>query len=149
MGEAVAVVLATDRYKAQDALEYIEVDYEPLDVVVDVEAALEEGSPLVHEEFGTNECYVWPLGTGIVDEAFEKADVVVSERYIQQRLIPSAIEPRATVVMQEPGHGGSLSSTLRPRFRTSPKRSSLRYAVCPSTRSGSSPPTLAAASARN
>jgi len=107
MGEAVAVVLATDRYKAQDALEHIEVDYEPLDVVVDVEAALEEGSPLAHEEFGTNECYVWPLGTGDVNEAFEKADVVVSERYIQQRLIPSAIEPRATVVMREPASAAS------------------------------------------
>ncbi len=119
MGEAVAVVLATDRYKAHDALEHIEVDYEPLDVVVDVEAALEKGSPLAHEEFGTNECYVWPLGTGDVDEAFEKADVVVSERYIQQRLIPSAIEPRATVVMREPGHGGSFTvytSTQVPHF---------------------------------
>jgi carbon-monoxide dehydrogenase large subunit len=119
MGEAVAVVLATDRYKARDALEYIEVDYDPLDVVVDVEAALEEGSPLAHEEFGTNECYVWPLGAGDVDEAFEKADVVVSERYIQQRLIPSAIEPRATVVMQETGRDGSFvvyTSTQVPHF---------------------------------
>ncbi len=119
MGEAVAVVLATDRYKARDALEYIEVDYDPLDVVVDVEAALEEGSPLAHEEFGTNECYVWPLRTGDVDEAFEKADVVVRERYVQQRLIPSAIEPRATVVTQETGRDGSFvvyTSTQVPHF---------------------------------
>ncbi len=72
-----AVVVATDRYRAQDALEFIEVDYEVLPAVVDVEAALEEGSPLVHEEFGTNECYTWPLGTGDIDKAFEKADVVV------------------------------------------------------------------------
>ena len=54
-GEPVAVVVATDRYKAQDALEYIEVDYEPLDVVTDLEEALAEGSPLAHEDFGTNE----------------------------------------------------------------------------------------------
>ncbi|CAN5621002.1 molybdopterin-dependent oxidoreductase [soil metagenome] len=119
MGEAVAVVVATDRYKAQDALEHIDVDYEPLKVVVDVEAALEEDSPLAHEEFGTNECYTWTLGTGDVEDAFDKADVVIKERYIQQRLIPSAIEPRATVVMQEPGHSGSFivyTSTQVPHF---------------------------------
>jgi carbon-monoxide dehydrogenase large subunit len=79
-GDGVAVVVATDRYRAQDALEFIEVDYEPLPAVVDVEAALEDGAPLVHEEFGTNECYKWTLGTGDIDEAFENADVVVSGR---------------------------------------------------------------------
>ena len=97
MGDAVAVVLATDSYKAQDALEFIEVDYEPLDVVVDVEKAFEEDSPLVHEELGTNTCYSLGLGTGDIDEAFDEADVTIKERYIQQRLIPNAIEPRATV----------------------------------------------------
>ncbi|HZB84912.1 MAG TPA: xanthine dehydrogenase family protein molybdopterin-binding subunit, partial [Rubrobacteraceae bacterium] len=106
MGDAVAVVLATDRYRAQDALEFIEVDYEPLDVVTNVEAALEEGSPLVHEDIGTNECFTWPLEVGDIDDAFNRADVVVKERYIQQRLIPNAIEPRATVAMQDPGHDG-------------------------------------------
>ncbi|MBA3471980.1 MAG: molybdopterin-dependent oxidoreductase [Rubrobacter sp.] len=106
MGDVVAVVVATDRYKAQDALEFIEVDYEPLDVVVNMESALEEGSTLVHEDLGTNECFTWPLGTGDIDDAFNRADVVVKERYIQQRLIPNAIEPRATVATQDPGHDG-------------------------------------------
>ena len=117
-GDGVAVVVATDRYKAQDALEAIEVDYEVLPVVVDVEAALEEGSPLVHEELGTNRCYTWPLGTGDLDKAFEEADVVVSGRYIQQRLIPSAIEPRAVVVSPEPATGNVtvFSSTQVPHF---------------------------------
>jgi carbon-monoxide dehydrogenase large subunit len=114
----VAVVVAADRYKAQDALEFIEVDYEPMEAVVDVEAALEDGAPLVHEQFGTNECYVWPLDTGDIDDAFSKADVVVSERYIQQRLIPSAIEPRAVVVAPEPAYGGFVvyTSTQVPHF---------------------------------
>src|SRR5829696_1100405 len=76
-GEPAAVVLATDRYNAQDALEFIEVEYEPMGVATDIEGALEDGAPLVHEEFGTNECYVWTLATGDIDEAFEKADVVV------------------------------------------------------------------------
>lgn len=118
VGDGVAVVIATNRYKAQDALEYIEVDYEPLDVVVDVEAALEEGTPLVHEEFGTNECYMWTLATGDVDDAFEEADVVVKGRYIQQRLIPSPIEPRAVVVRPEPANDGFVvySATQVPHF---------------------------------
>ncbi len=117
-GEPVAVVVATDRYKAQDALEFIEVDYEPMGVVTDVEGALEEGSPLVHEKFGTNECYTWALGTGDIDEAFSEADVVVSGRYIQQRLIPSAIETRGVVVQPEPRGGGFTvyTSTQVPHF---------------------------------
>ena len=106
MGEPVAVVVATDRYKAQDALESIEVEYEPLDVVVGIEKALEEDAPLVHEEFGTNECYTLSLPTEEgIDEAFENADVVVKERYVQPRLIPNAIEPRAVVAQREPEHG--------------------------------------------
>jgi len=118
VGEAVAVVIATDRYKARDALQFVEVDYEPMQAVVDVEQALEEGSPLVHEQFGTNHCYTWPLGTGDIDDAFEKADVVVRGRYIQQRLIPSAIEPRAVVVNPEPVNGGFTvyTSTQVPHF---------------------------------
>ncbi|MGH3145625.1 MAG: xanthine dehydrogenase family protein molybdopterin-binding subunit, partial [Rubrobacter sp.] len=117
-GDGVAVVVATDRYKAQDALEHIEVDYEVLPAVVDVEAALEDGAPLAHEELGTNKCYTWPLGTGDIDEAFEKADVVVSGRYIQQRLIPSPIEPRAVVVNPEPVTGDLTvyTSTQVPHF---------------------------------
>ena len=63
-GEPVAVVVATDRYKAQDALEFIEVDYEPLEPVLDLEAAVQEGAPLVHESLGTNESYVWELMSG-------------------------------------------------------------------------------------
>jgi aerobic carbon-monoxide dehydrogenase large subunit len=116
-GEPVAVVVATDRYKAQDALEFIEVDYEPVGVVTDIEEALEEGSPLVHEKFGTNECYTWALGTGDIDDAFSRADVVVSGRYLQQRLIPSAIETRAVVVQPEPTGGFTVyTSTQVPHF---------------------------------
>ncbi|CAA9534054.1 MAG: Aerobic carbon monoxide dehydrogenase (quinone), large chain, partial [uncultured Rubrobacteraceae bacterium] len=117
-GDGVAVVVATDRYRAQDALESIEVDYEVLPAVVDVEAALEEGSPLVHEDLGTNKCYTWPLGTGDIDKAFEDADVVVRGRYVQQRLIPSAIEPRAVVVNPEPATGNLTvyTSTQVPHF---------------------------------
>ncbi|WP_026876603.1 xanthine dehydrogenase family protein molybdopterin-binding subunit [Jiangella gansuensis] len=103
-GEPVAVVAARDRASALDAIEAIEVDYEPLDVVLDMEAALADGAPLVHESAGTNKCYTWVLdsaqaGTGDdVARAEAEAEVVVKRRFIQQRLIPAFMEPRCVVV---------------------------------------------------
>jgi len=105
--------VAEDRYAAKDALEFVEVDYEPLDVVTDMEEALKEGAPLVHEDLGTNECYTWPLQNGDIEEAFSRADVVVKERYIQQRLIPNAIEPRAVVAQPEPGGSFTVYSSTQ------------------------------------
>lgn len=113
LGDPVAVVVAEDRYAAKDALEFVEVDYEPLPVVTDMEEALKEGAPLVHDDLGTNECYTWPLQNGDIDEAFSKADVVVKERYIQQRLIPNAIEPRAVVSQPEPGGSFTVYSSTQ------------------------------------
>ena len=104
-GDAVAVVVAASRARAQDAAEAVDVDYEPLDAVVDLEEALEDGAPLVHEEFGTNKCYTWPLASGEVDEVFSNAPVVVKERYVHPRLIPNAIETRAIVVQPVPAQG--------------------------------------------
>jgi aerobic carbon-monoxide dehydrogenase large subunit len=104
-GDAVAVVVAGSRAHAQDAAEAVDVDYEPLEVVVDMEEALQDGAPLVHEEFGTNKCYTWPLASGEVDEVFSTAPVVVKERYVHPRLIPNAIEPRAIVVQPVPAQG--------------------------------------------
>ena len=94
-GDAVAVVVATSRAAAKDAAELVQVDYEPLDAVVDPEAALADDAPLVHDDLGTNRCYTWNLAGGDVDKAFAAAEVTVSCRFRQQRLIPNAIEPRA------------------------------------------------------
>src|SRR5690606_20403302 len=118
VGDGVAVVLATDARTAEDAVGLVEVDYEELPAVVDVEAALAPGAPLVHEELGTNHCYTWPLAVGDVDAAFAQADVVVEGRYVQQRLVPSAMEPRAVVVVPEPVGGAFTvySSTPVPHF---------------------------------
>ncbi|WP_420782908.1 xanthine dehydrogenase family protein molybdopterin-binding subunit [Streptomyces sp. LPB2020-019-1HS] len=98
-GDPVAVVVARDRYAAADALEAIEVDYEPLPPVMDLEAALAEDAPLVHAAEGTNRAYVWPFTAGEDYETVrQRADVVLTRRYEQQRLIPNAMEPRAVVV---------------------------------------------------
>ena len=98
VGDAVAIVLGRDRFSAVDALEHIMVDYEPLDAVVDMEAALEDGSPLVHSDKGTNACFDWRLSNGDMDAAFDGAHKVVRRRLVNQRLIPTAIEPRSVVV---------------------------------------------------
>jgi len=104
-GDAVAVVAALSRGGAEDAAELIEVEYEPLPAVVDPEAALAEGAPLVHEQFGTNRCYTWKLEEGEVERLFADAQVTVRERYRQNRLIPNAIEPRAVFVSSVPATG--------------------------------------------
>jgi aerobic carbon-monoxide dehydrogenase large subunit len=95
VGEAVAVVVARDRYVAADAVAAIDVDYDPLPAVLDMRAALEPDSPRVHE--AGNKCYVWPFGNGDIDAAFAGAPVVVERTYRQQRLIPCAMEPRSVV----------------------------------------------------
>jgi aerobic carbon-monoxide dehydrogenase large subunit len=99
VGDAVAVVLARDRYLAADALEHIVVDYDPLPAVVDMEEALKD-EVLVHSDKGTNKTFYWQLQTGDHETAFDEDDdtVVVRRRFIQQRLIPTAIEPRSVVV---------------------------------------------------
>jgi len=104
-GDAVAVVAATSRAAAEDAVELVEVDYEPLPAVADAEAALADDAPLVHDEFGTNRCYVWRLDAGDVDRLFAEAAMTVSERFRQNRLIPNAIEPRAVFVTPIPATG--------------------------------------------
>ncbi len=118
VGDGVAVVLASDANAARDAVDLIDVDYTALPAVVDVEAAMEPDSPLAHEELGTNHCYTWPLATGDVDVAFAEAEVVVRGRYLQQRVLPSPMEPRAVVVTPDPVGGGFTvyTSTQVPHF---------------------------------
>jgi carbon-monoxide dehydrogenase large subunit len=96
-GDGIAVVVARDRFAAADALEHITVDYDPLPPVLDMEEALKD-EVLVHSDKGTNKTFFWQLENGDLDTAFNDADVVVKRRFINQRLIPNAIEPRAVVV---------------------------------------------------
>ena len=114
VGEPVAVVVARDRYVARDAADAILVDYEPLPVVVDPEQAM-TGQPIVlHADFPDN-LMLGPLpgGTGVgadgevddtaIDQAFAAAEVVISQRMVNQRLAPTPIEPRGVVAHYEPG----------------------------------------------
>ena len=91
VGEGVAVVVADDRYKAQDALEHIDVDY-GRSGRCRVEEALEDGSPLAHEQFVPTSATPGRFRPGN-RRGLRKADVIVEGRYLPQRLLPSSIEP--------------------------------------------------------
>ena len=97
VGDIVAVVVAETRYQAEDALELVDVAYEPLPAVTDPEAAAAEGAPKLHDEIDGNQAFHWKVAGGDVDAAFAGADVVVKDRIVQQRLIPNAMEPRAAL----------------------------------------------------
>jgi len=119
VGDIVAVVLATSRAAAVDAIEGVVVDYEPLEAVVDLEDARAD-RVVIHDELGTNTSYTWELkpDEAAVDAAFAAAAHTVHERYVQQRLIPVAMEPRGVVAVPEP-HGGGMtlySSTQVPHI---------------------------------
>jgi carbon-monoxide dehydrogenase large subunit len=105
VGDGVAVVLAEDRYQAADALEAVQVEYDPLPAVVDLEAALTEGGPLVHADAGTNRCFTWSFSSGDYQGTKARADVVLSRRFVHQRLLPTAMEPRAVVADITPATG--------------------------------------------
>jgi carbon-monoxide dehydrogenase large subunit len=104
-GEIVAVVVADSREHAADAVSEVQVDYEELPVITDMEAALRDDAPVIHEAFGSNRAYTWTLANGEVDRVFDDAPVVVKERYYHPRLIPNAIEPRGVVVQPIPSQG--------------------------------------------
>jgi aerobic carbon-monoxide dehydrogenase large subunit len=117
-GEAVAMVVAADRYVARDALDLIEVDYEPLTPVVDPEKALAKGAAVLHEGHRDNVAYHWELEGGDVKAAFQAADKVIRQRICNQRLIPAALEPRGVVADFHPGerHLTVWSSTQIPHL---------------------------------
>lgn len=97
VGEGVAAVVAEDRYTAQDALDLIRVEYEPLPVVSDPEQALAPGSPVIHSEWPDNVAFRSDLKHGNLTKAFKEAHKIVRQRLVHQRLAPIAIEPRGVL----------------------------------------------------
>lgn len=100
-GDPVAVVIAEDRYVARDARDLIEVDYEPLPAVVDVEKAMQPGAPLLYEKFGTNVAFGIHPPTDDINKVFAETlangGIVVKQRMFNQRLAPNAMETRGVV----------------------------------------------------
>ena len=124
VGEAVAIVVARDKSAAQDALEAIDVDYEPLPVVLEMEAALADGAPLVHPNTESNRCFHLGVRVGEPSAPVSRsrtyckaAEVTVKRRFVQQRLIPRLHGARAR---PSPSRTATASRCgLRRRSRTS------------------------------
>ncbi|MCB0559386.1 MAG: xanthine dehydrogenase family protein molybdopterin-binding subunit [Lewinellaceae bacterium] len=99
MGDAVAVVIAESREIARDAGDRVEVEYEELPAVADAKKATEAGAPLVHDDAPNNLCFDWELGNpkAEVNEAMSKAHHITTLEFVNQRVIPNAIEPRSAI----------------------------------------------------
>ncbi len=98
VGDHVAVVIAESYLQAKDAGELVAVDYDVLPAVVDVGEASKKGAPALHEIAPDNTCYVWALGDkAAVDKAFASAHHVTKLDFVNNRLIPNAVEPRAAL----------------------------------------------------
>ncbi|MFI9775310.1 xanthine dehydrogenase family protein molybdopterin-binding subunit [Streptomyces sp. NPDC051956] len=105
VGQPVAVVLAENRYLAEDALELVDVRYAPLPVLVDPDRALTEGAPLLHDELGDNTAVAVATKVGDPDAAFASAHTVVSEEFQAHRYVASPIETRAVSAQVDPYSG--------------------------------------------
>jgi carbon-monoxide dehydrogenase large subunit len=102
IGDPIAVVVAESRYIAEDAVEDIVVDYEPLEVVSDMERALEPGSPLVHDDLDSNLAAHVEQQKGDYEAARRQADVVIKRRFFIDRGAAAALENRGVVAHWEP-----------------------------------------------
>lgn len=102
VGQPIAVVVATDKYAARDAIDLIMIDYEELPPVVDAEAAA-KGGTIIHEHFASNIAYTLTSGEGDIDAALASADKVIKQRITNQRLAPISMEPRGVIARYLPG----------------------------------------------
>jgi carbon-monoxide dehydrogenase large subunit len=120
VGEAVAVIVARSRSAAADALELVDVDYDLLPPVLDMEEAVKGEADLCHDHIESNTAYHFVFdageaGTGAdTEQAFADADVVVSRRLVNQRLIPAFMEPRSVVVQPQGDNFTMWSATQIP-----------------------------------
>lgn len=93
------MVIADSKAEARDAADLVDIDYEELDAVTNPKAAFAEGAPLVHEDCPNNLCFDWELGNPIseVDAAIDASDHVTTLEFVNQRMIPNAMEPRSAI----------------------------------------------------
>ena len=103
VGEPVVGIVAQNRYQAEDALELVTIDYEPLPVVIDPEQAVKDGAPLLYEEAGSNVLVSREFKRGDIEAAFATAPVRIAGRFRMHRKTPVAIEPRACVAEYDAG----------------------------------------------
>ena len=103
VGDAVAAIVADNPTAAVDAAALVDVGYDVLPAAVNAELATKDGAPQVHDDAPNNVGFEWEVGGGDVDAAAASAEVRVSERIVNQRLIPNSMEGRAVVADYNPG----------------------------------------------
>jgi carbon-monoxide dehydrogenase large subunit len=103
VGEPVVGIIAQSRYHAEDALELVAIDYEPLAAVSDAEQAAHAGAPLLHEEAGTNVMVSREFKRGDIEAVLQSAPVRVKGRFRMHRKTALSIEPRACLAEYDPG----------------------------------------------
>ena len=101
-------MIAESRYAAEDALERIEVDYDPLPVIVDVEAGIRTDAPRIHDDWPDNLAVSFTAEVGDTEAAFRNAPVVIAERIAVQRYAGMPLEPRAVLAVPD-GRDGSVT----------------------------------------
>ncbi|MDI3339039.1 MAG: xanthine dehydrogenase family protein molybdopterin-binding subunit [Sphaerobacter sp.] len=131
LGEPIAVVVAESAYAARDALDAVVVDYEPLPVVSSIEAAMQDGAPLLYDDKPGNIAVDATHTVGDVAGAFERAPVVVKQRIRSQRLSGVPMEPRAVAAAPDPATGGVIvwSSTQAPHWNRKAIAAALNLAL--------------------
>ncbi|MBI4588254.1 MAG: molybdopterin-dependent oxidoreductase [Candidatus Rokubacteria bacterium] len=114
VGDPVALILASEKYLARDAADLIRVEYDPLPVVTDPEAALRPGAPKVYQDLPDNLAYEHSWKSGDLDAAFATADRIVKGRFVNQRLAPLPLEPRGCLALFQGGALTLWTSTQMP-----------------------------------
>lgn len=106
VGDAVAMIIAETRDQARDAAELVEVDYEELPAVANPAQAAKEGAPLVHKDAPNNICFDWELGNpkAEVRAALDGAHHVTTLEFVNQRMVPNAMEPRSAIGHYDTAH---------------------------------------------
>jgi len=146
-GEPVAAVVAGDQYRAEDALEAIRVTYDPLPAVVDAEAAMKPGAPVLHEEMGDNVIFHTRFESGDVARALASADIRISETFRHARCSSSPMEGRGVMASLDPVDGTLTvwASTQSPHLMRSGLAEALGIAesrirvLCPAVGGGFGP----------
>ncbi len=116
VGDAVALVIAENKYVAADAADEVRVEYEALPVVIDVEEALKD-EVLVHESLGTNKAHEWSMGGGgDIEEALAASEIVVERRIVNHRTAGAAMETRGCIAEFRGGNLTVWSSTQVPHL---------------------------------
>ena len=105
VGDPVAVVVAENRYIAEDALELIDVQYQALAAVTDARASMEQGAPQLHDAVANNIAANFKVNVGDVDSAFADCDLIFEEEFSTQRHAAVPLETRGLVAEWDEGKG--------------------------------------------